>query len=356
MSRRREPDIDFDLMMSNQGVTRLDEREAQRKGRPGALLRAAGPEPVAAASPAQDLQQRALMEKARDELRRLETALSAAVRRAAEAETRATEAETRAAAAEALAQTTAAEARKAAERAQQAEARTAAAERKAAAADVERVAAEGLLDEVKREAVSTLRLDECLARSGLPHPAPDFAAMVSALHGAQKLPELLRRISVVPNAEFMHFLDDRLAWTCDTCAPTLAGPNRTRIPVPADQCDVCGGSSIQAAAQRFAQACHRGKITRVVIVGGSPTYHDALRKLEPGLGGVRLNLIRGDGARDKQRATQDLAGADVAFIWASTVLDHRVGELYRGNKVHTLPVRGLGRMLTEAAKRLTPPR
>ena len=338
MSRRREPDIDFDLMMSNQGVTRLDEREAQRKGRPGALLRAAGPEPVAAASPAQDLQQRALMEKARDELRRLETALSAAVRRAAEAETRATEAETRAAAAEALAQTTAAEARK------------------AAAADVERVAAEGLLDEVKREAVSTLRLDECLARSGLPHPAPDFAAMVSALHGAQKLPELLRRISVVPNAEFMHFLDDRLAWTCDTCAPTLAGPNRTRIPVPADQCDVCGGSSIQAAAQRFAQACHRGKITRVVIVGGSPTYHDALRKLEPGLGGVRLNLIRGDGARDKQRATQDLAGADVAFIWASTVLDHRVGELYRGNKVHTLPVRGLGRMLTEAAKRLTPPR
>ena len=95
---------------------------------------------------------------------------------------------------------------------------------------------------------------------------------------------------------------------------------------------------------------------RVVIVGGSPTYHDALRKLEPGLGGVRLNLIRGDAARDKQRAAQDLAGADVAFIWASTVLDHRVGELYRGNKVHTLPVRGLGRMLTEAAKRLTPPR
>jgi hypothetical protein len=355
MTRRREPDIDFDLMMSKQGVTRMDEREAQRKGKPAAVLRAAGPEPLAV-SPAMDEKQRALLEKALGEIRRLTSAAEAAERRAAEAVERAQQAEARTSAAEVLAQTAAAEARKAVERAQQAEARTAAAERKAAAADVERAAAEALLDDVKREAISTLRLDECLARSGLAHPAPDFAALVAALHAADKLPELLRRITLLPNAELMHFLDDRLAWTCDTCAPTLAGPNRTRVPVPPEQCDVCGGSSIQAAAQRFTQACQRSKITRVVIVGGSPTYHDALRKLEPGLGGVRLNLIRGDAARDKQRAAQDLAGADVAFIWASTVLDHRVGELYRGNKVHTLPVRGLGRMLTEAAKRLTPPR
>jgi hypothetical protein len=77
-----------------------------------------------------------------------------------------------------------------------------------------------------------------------------------------------------------------------------------------------------------------------------------LRKLEPTLG-VRLTIIRGDAhSRDKARAQQDLAGADVVFIWASTVLDHRVSELYTGPKVRTLPVRGLARMLDEAAARL----
>jgi hypothetical protein len=85
MTRRREPDIDFDLMMSNQGVTRMDEREAQRKGKPGAVLRAAGPEPVAAAAAtALDATQRALLEKARDELRRLTAVAQAAERQAAE--------------------------------------------------------------------------------------------------------------------------------------------------------------------------------------------------------------------------------------------------------------------------------
>lgn len=357
-ARNRSPDIDFESLMDKQGVTRLEERESQRRGRPGGP---AGPYPrqttTTTPSEVATPDHLALLVRAKEEFRRLEAerdAANAASQRAdsrAEAAlTRATLAETHAAAAEAradAAESRALEARKGGTRAQEA---VAAAEARAARATEARDAALALLDEAKAAAPTPQRLDAVLARIGI--DAGDFGLLAAALSGAGQLGELLRRLRIVPDTELAHFLDDRVAWTCDACAPVLDSPQRTRVRVPPEHCDVCGGSSIQAAAQRFAQACQRAGVTRVLLVGGSPTYHDTLQRLGPSLGNVKLKLIRGDGARDRQRAGQDLAGAEVAFIWASTVLDHRVGELYRGPKVHTLPVRGIGRMLTEAAKRI----
>jgi len=360
MARKNEPDIDFAHYMARQGVKPLAARAADARGKTET-------EPPTAPTPAPT----ALLIGARDEIRRLEAALAAARLRAETAETRADAAEarlsrgetkwapqqaavdaqmaaTRAAASEAAADLALAraEATTASRRADRAEARL-------AAMSSELESAQVLLEEAAVARPQDEVLDALLTRAGLHNPSADFAALVSTLAARGRLGDLLQRLRVVPTADLAHYLDDRVAWLCGGCAPAQ-GTHRTIVTVRDVECDVCGGSSVQAAATRFAEACRKARVGRVLVVGGSPAYHDLLHKLEPALG-VRLRIIRGDAhSRDKARAQQDVAGADVVFIWASTILDHRVSELYTGPKVRILPVRGLARMLTEAARRLSP--
>jgi hypothetical protein len=361
MATRREPDVDFEHYMARQGVTPLTEKAGGRRGtRPGeppmTAPGAPSPDPAAA---------KALLQGALDEIRGLQAALAAATLRAETAETRADAAEarlnrgeavraSRQAAEDALGRAVTAEAALTAARSTEEAAirRAERAESRLSTVQAELETARDLLEEAAAARPEPELLDALLTRAGLHDPAVDFAALVATLAAHGRLDDLLRRLRVVPTSELAHYLDDRISWLCAGCAPTQPRAQRTIVAVPPVECDVCGGSTVQAAAARFAEACRAARIQRVLLVGGSPAYHDMLRKLEPTLG-VRLTIIRGDAhSRDKARAQQDLAGADVVFIWASTVLDHRVSELYTGPKVRTLPVRGLARMLDEAAARL----
>lgn len=364
MARKPESDVDFAHYMARQGVTPLAERAGGARAKTG---RPEAPPESSPEAPPPNATQTALLVGARDEIRRLEAELAATKLRAEAAETRAFAAEARLNRGEALRAS-----RQAAEEAHAAASQAAAdlalarqetttatrradrAEARLAETTAELAAAQALLEEAAAARPEPEALDELLTRAGLHDPAIDFAALVETLAEHGRLGDLLRRLRVVPTSELAHYLDDRVAWLCGGCTSTRGHGTRTIVPVAPVECDVCGGSSVQAAAARFAEACRGARIGRVLVVGGSPAYHDMLQKLEPTLG-VRLRVIRGDAhSRDKARAQQDVAGADVVFIWASTVLDHRVSELYTGPKVQTLPVRGLARMLTEAAGRLRP--
>jgi hypothetical protein len=364
MARKNEPDVDFAHLMARQGVTPLAERAGGSRAK--SEHRAPPPATPAGAPPGErEAAQTALLLGARDEIRRLEAALSAAQLRAETAETRAAAAEASLNRGEALraSRQATSEAQVRVEQAaadlSQARAETSTALRRAekaearlSAVETELSTARALLEEAAAARPEPEPLDDLLTRAGLHDPAVDFAALVATLAAHGRLGDLLRRLRVVPSSELAHYFDDRVAWLCAGCTPASVHGTRTIVAVPPVECDVCGGSSVQAAAARFAEACRATRVERVLLVGGSPAYHDLLQKLEPTLG-VRLRIIRGDAhSRDKARAQQDLAGADVVFIWASTVLDHRVSDLYTGAKVQTLPVRGLARMLATASERL----
>lgn len=126
------------------------------------------------------------------------------------------------------------------------------------------------------------------------------------------------------------------------------------VRVPADRSEGDPPSAIREAMARFSTVCLVNNYKRIVIVGGSPAYHKALRD---GMDRrLQLRLVPGDGR------VIDVPEADITILWAATILDHRVSERFPHAII--VPVRGLVRMLLFAAERVnaqeqltrTPPR
>lgn len=339
-------DVDFENLMRSQGVSRLGQGGTSEKAKKAARLAAtdAAPPPPPAGPAPLGAETVKLLRQAAVELRQAEARAEAAAQEAKAQEAAKKVAEARAADAEKAVETL-----KAAVAA--AEARAVAAERRPPpVAAPPAPTPKAPTTERPEAAVAIVRLDELLQRAGFTDASGGFAHLVTALEKDGRLGELLERIRVAKADEVRRFLEDKVARVCRGCAPT-AGPGLTIFNVESRECDLCGGSSLQAATKRFEKACQGAGVSRVLIVGGSPRYHDVLRAMGRTLS-VKLEIVRGDAARDRQRANADLAGADVCFIWASTVLDHKVSDQYGGPKVQVLPVRGVGRMLQAAAERL----
>ncbi|MCK6502822.1 hypothetical protein L6R53_05395 [Myxococcota bacterium] len=110
---------------------------------------------------------------------------------------------------------------------------------------------------------------------------------------------------------------------------------------------------IDAAWAAFTRACARAGRHRVLIVGGSPAYHTALRE-RAAQGGPRLRLVDGEARRTLAQARRDEAKADLLVIWGATILPHSTSELYgRGAlKPVRIPHRGIAGMLTKVAEAL----
>jgi hypothetical protein len=98
---------------------------------------------------------------------------------------------------------------------------------------------------------------------------------------------------------------------------------------------------------------------RLVVVGGSPASTEQLRaELGPY---IELRIVDGVGTRRlAERATADLAWADVVGIWGSTILPHEVSLKYTDRssphrrKVVTVHTRGASAFCAEIARRISP--
>lgn len=112
-----------------------------------------------------------------------------------------------------------------------------------------------------------------------------------------------------------------------------------------DMCQICSGDQQQAAIDAMVHACLRAKLTRLVVVGGSPTARDALHHAVDHR--LDLRVIDGTLARRKREALADLDWASLIIIWGSTPLDHKVSDLYTGPSVITCRKRGLGELARE---------
>ena len=174
-----------------------------------------------------------------------------------------------------------------------------------------------------------------------------------ALHPANFLPvDVLDRARVA--------LDQLLEPRCDACrkAPVLQG--RRIIPAgPETPCARCAGSVACRAALDLVDAFRARGFRRLVVVGGSPTSTEQLRaELGPH---IELRIVDGTSSRHlAERASADLAWADLVGIWGSTILPHKVSMQYtdrtsahRG-KVVTVHSRGVSSFCAEIARRLAP--
>ena len=125
----------------------------------------------------------------------------------------------------------------------------------------------------------------------------------------------------------------------------LPTPKTVNPPPPPDRSDV------RQAAWALAAALRDLDIERLLIVGGSPSYHSQLQSLFGET--LQLRLIDGQARRNLKQARADVQWADLAVVWGGTILAHRVSELYTGESIVQIPHRGLVGMMRQLTSSIT---
>jgi hypothetical protein len=122
-------------------------------------------------------------------------------------------------------------------------------------------------------------------------------------------------------------LRGELARSCghDDCLD-MSGARRVVHVSNARDCEYCTGSDNKRAARRFAGACVRSEVRRLVVVGGSPGLREELQVLLPAP--LQIRLIDGTARRNQQQARADNAWADLVLVWGPSQLNHNVSNLY----------------------------
>lgn len=122
------------------------------------------------------------------------------------------------------------------------------------------------------------------------------------------------------------------------------------------KCTLCGGSANRRAVRLAEATFARHGVSRIVIVGGSPSVHEELLRLKPP--SWELRLIDGTLRRTSDLARADLKWADLVLVWGSSELDHKVSGLYLTRDYphpHAVLVnrRGIAALLDAAVKHYT---
>jgi hypothetical protein len=119
-------------------------------------------------------------------------------------------------------------------------------------------------------------------------------------------------------------VDAELQRLCAACAQRVPPDGRERVTVPAPSCSYCGGSAHARALRELADACERAGVSRLVVVGGSPSVREELERAAH----VELRLVDGTRRRTGAEAGRDVDWADVIVVAGSSELAHKVSNLY----------------------------
>lgn len=133
--------------------------------------------------------------------------------------------------------------------------------------------------------------------------------------------------------------------TCGStiCEALAEGDSRTRLEVRPRDCEQCSGQRSEPAARRLIARLAAASVRRIVVLGGAPGTHQALRRWFA-RSSIRLDLIDGTRPVPSARAAA-LAAADIIVVWSSTILDHGVSasvlNVAPRQKVVLVPKRGV---------------
>ncbi len=203
-----------------------------------------------------------------------------------------------------------------------------------------------------------VEIDGWLAGLGF-GPGPPRLAARAALEQAQLTRAGKARMSTQKLERAAAELHARFSLHCPSPACAEAAGRSGRHPLPAAtkaHCPHCGGSDNTRAAQDLLEACARGAVRRVLVVGGSPSVRE---ELHAALGGaLELRTVDGTERRTQERARGDLEWADLVLLWGATQLDHKVSAHYahppaaqRGKVVHVAR-RGIAALMAAAVEHL----
>lgn len=191
-------------------------------------------------------------------------------------------------------------------------------------------------------------LAEVLGERGLRDHDEVRAAMDALLIDA-RIETTMDALAVTDPQGFARALRQKTALTCGVC-PAPSGRTAIEVSDPS-RCEICGGSATRKAARDFVDACRRGRLQRLVVVGGSPAYFAELQQV---IGGqLDARFVDGTVRTDRQRAKQQVEGSDLTLVWGATLLDHAVSTLYSSlgdPRVVLVAHRGIGGMLRRATR------
>jgi hypothetical protein len=133
---------------------------------------------------------------------------------------------------------------------------------------------------------------------------------------------------------------------------------RQFVEVAQEACPYCRGSDNRRAVSELVAACRAHKLKHLLIVGGTATLHNHLQDLiRQAGGGVQLRFVDGaEAVHTRNEATAHMQWADLAVIWGSTPLPHKVSQLYTqhplAHKVKTITVtqRGIAGLCTQVLR------
>jgi len=199
----------------------------------------------------------------------------------------------------------------------------------------------------------TLDRLKLLAELGYGHPEASGRA-VAVLAEAGLTNPRKTGIASEKRKRVVRALEGALVRVCARCAKGGAGDGREPVPVDDDtDCEICRGSANRIAVQRAVKACKAGGVRCLVVVGGAPGVHTELKKLWPRR--PELRIVPGTGRHTGKQARANLDWADLAVVWATTELDHKVSLLYtkeRSDKVITAGRRGIAALADRITARL----
>lgn len=143
---------------------------------------------------------------------------------------------------------------------------------------------------------------------------------------------------------------------CERLARQQEPGERLVARVSPPSCQVCGGSNNRRAALALVARLSAVDVTRLLVVGGTPTLHAELdRLLTPH--GIALRCVDGaSGSHTAREAAQHLRWAQIVVIWGATPLPHKVSALYDdpppGTRVVKLARRGIEALCRAVAQSL----
>lgn len=180
--------------------------------------------------------------------------------------------------------------------------------------------------------------------------ADERSAGLAAVLGTDSGRALIDKLGARDGDGVASILERKLALVCD--APGCAAPEHAAVlTVAPERCEICGGSDIQRAARTFAEACASAGVTRVRLVGGSPSYKTQIEALFPRSGALKVLITDGGKRVPLSRSKAQQQNDGLVIIWGATELDHATSGAYRKafGRVLTIANRGIGRMLELAA-------
>ena len=135
---------------------------------------------------------------------------------------------------------------------------------------------------------------------------------------------------------------------CDALSRQAGRTGQDLVRVQLASCAVCGGSSNRRAALATARTLKRHGVSRVLVVGGTPNLHAELETLfaaQP----LSFTFVDGaSGTHTAKDAATHLRWAQIAVVWGSTPLPHKVSKLYTDDPPAGLRVIQLSRRGIEA--------